>query len=65
MRLGKPLAHFSLEPHMQLPNAEHWLDAEVGPDKDGEVSDSAWEVIVQLCQQVERLEDEVARLKKA
>ena len=50
---------------MQLPSAEHWQDAADGPDKDGEVSDSVWEVIVQLCQQVERLEDEVARLKKA
>ena len=48
---------------MQLPDAEHWIDAPSGPDKDVEVSDSAWEVIVQLCQQVERLEDEVARIK--
>lgn len=49
---------------MQLPSAEHWINAPDGPDKDGEVSNSAWEVIVQLCMAVERLEDEVAHLKQ-
>lgn len=48
---------------MQLPSAEHWQDAPDGPDKDGEVSDCVWEVIVQLCVAVERLEDEIARLR--
>jgi len=47
-----------------LPSADHWQDAEDGPDKDGEVNDCVWAVIVQLCQQVERLEDEVARLRE-
>lgn len=49
---------------MQLPSAKDWHETPDGPDKDGEVDDCVWAVICQLCQQVEALEDEVARLRK-
>ena len=47
-----------------LPDAQHWNDIADAPDKDGEAPDPLWRAFVDMCRRMERLEDEVARLRK-
>ena len=49
---------------MQLPSAEHWQDAADGPDVDPERPDGAWDLIMGLADRIDRLEDELAELRK-
>lgn len=46
-----------------LPDAQHWHETPDGPDIDQEAPDALYHMLHDMADRIERLEDEVARLR--